>query len=104
MRYGPDDAFWVVTNPTPDSTLGDILFETTLRGLERQFRGGLSIADIPTIFTDRAEAEVEARARMIALKTSAAILRSAPGQALAEARRFELKNAAGKVILEGELL
>jgi hypothetical protein len=103
MRYGPDDAFWVVTNPTHISTLGDILFETTLRGLERQFRGGLSMADNPTIFADRAEALVEARARMIALKTSAAILGSAPGQALAEARRFELKDAAGTVILAGDL-
>jgi len=103
MRYAPDDKFWVVTDPTSASTLVDILFETTLAGLERQFKGGLTIAENPTIFTDRAEAEMEARTRMIALRTSAAILRSAPGQALAEARRFELKDAAGNVILAGDL-
>ena len=103
MRYGPDDAFWVVTDPTPISTLGDILFETSLRGLDRQFHGGLSMADNPTIFTDRAEAEEEARGRMIALRTATAMLRSAPGQALGEARRFELKDEAGNVIFAGEL-
>ena len=103
MRYGPNDPFWVVTDPTRVSTLVDILFETTLAGLERQFRGGLTIAENPTIFTDRAEAEAEARTRMIALQTSAAILRSAPGQALGNARRFELKDAEGNVILAGDL-
>jgi len=55
MRYAPHDKFWVVTDPTPVSTLTDILFETSLAGLERQIRGGLTIADNPTIFTDHAE-------------------------------------------------
>ncbi len=64
MRFGPKDPFWVVTDPTPDSTLGDILFETTLAGLERQFKGGLTMDENPTIFTDREEAEQEARARL----------------------------------------
>ena len=103
MRYGPTDTFWVVTDPTRVSTLADICYETTLSGLEREFRGGLTIAINPTIFTDRAEAEIEARARMIALRTAAAILQSAPSQALGDAKRFELKDAAGNVILAGDL-
>jgi len=103
VRFRPDDPFWVVTDPTPDSTLADICFETTLRSLERQLRGGLTIAENPTIFTDRVEAEAEARVRLVAQKTTTAILRTATGYALDCVLRFELKDAAGKVILEGEL-
>lgn len=33
---------WIVTKPTPHSTLADILFETDLgHGLDAQYRGGL---------------------------------------------------------------
>ena len=42
----------------------DILFETSLAGPERQFKSGLSMHANPTIFTDRDEAESEARARL----------------------------------------
>ena len=41
MRYGPDDKFWVVVDPKPDSTLDDLVFKASLRDLELQFRGGL---------------------------------------------------------------
>ena len=34
MHYGPDDKFWLVIDPTPRRTLWDVLFETSLRGLE----------------------------------------------------------------------
>ena len=64
MRFGPDDPFWVVVDPTKISTFADILFETTIRGLELQFKGGLTAAENPTVFTDKAEAEVEARIRL----------------------------------------
>ena len=38
MRYGPDDRFWVVTDPTPESELVDICFEASLR-VEQRARG-----------------------------------------------------------------
>jgi len=60
MRYGPDDKFWVVVDPTPESEMGDLLFETSLRGLDLQFKGGLTMAQNPTIFTDQQEAKYEA--------------------------------------------
>ena len=59
MRIGPDDKFWVVVDATPESEMGDILFETTLRGLDLQFKGGLSMEQNPTIFTDHQVAEIE---------------------------------------------
>ena len=68
MRFGPNDKFWVVTDPTPISTMADILFETSLAGLDRQFRGGLGIDANPTLFTDRDEAEADARQRLGALR------------------------------------
>jgi len=35
MRYGPNDKFWVVVDPTPDSTIEDILFQASLKDLDR---------------------------------------------------------------------
>lgn len=64
MKIALDDPIWLVTNPTALSTLADILYETTFRGLELQFKGGLTAAENPTIFSDKAEAEVEAGIRL----------------------------------------
>ena len=47
MRYGLDDKLWVVVDPTPQSTLGDILFQASLRDLSLQFKGGLSVDENP---------------------------------------------------------
>jgi len=64
MKYGTDYKFWVVTDPTPHSELIDILFEASLRDLELQFKGGLSADHNPTLFTEKSEAEREARKRL----------------------------------------
>jgi hypothetical protein len=65
MRIDTDTAIWIVSDPMGDGTgKDDILFETTLRGLERQFRGGLTCDENPVIFTDPEEARVYAEARL----------------------------------------
>ena len=65
MRIGPDTRFWIVTDPSSHSTeIEDIFFETTIRGLELQFRGGLTCERHPTLFTERGEAEEDARHRL----------------------------------------
>jgi len=64
MRYGLDDKLWVVVDPTPQSTLGDILFQASLRDLSLQFKGGLSVDENPTLFTDEQEAVVEVHRRL----------------------------------------
>jgi hypothetical protein len=64
MRIGPGDKFWLVTDATPTSELADICFETSIRGLELQFRGGLTMDMNPTIYTSRDEAEKAARKRL----------------------------------------
>ena len=103
MRYGPDGKFWCVTDPRPDSELADICFETSLRSLERQFRGGLTIGDNPTIFSDRAEAENEAHLRMVAMRAADAIKDAAPEQSMRDAARVALLDRDGKVLFESDL-
>ncbi len=98
MRYGPDDAFWLVTDPTARSTLDDVLCETSLRDLELQFRGGLTMDRDPTIFTDRQEAEREAARRLVAARAAAAILRSS-----GQAARVRVEDAGGGVVFGAEL-
>jgi hypothetical protein len=64
MRINTDTTVWIVSDPIGDGTIGDILFETTLRGLEQMFQGGLLCDSNPTIFTERGEAEAYARRRL----------------------------------------
>ena len=64
MRIESTDPFWIVEDPGPDSELADILWQCSLAGLERQFRGGWTAGRRPTLFTDRAEAEADARMRL----------------------------------------
>ena len=64
MKLGPDDKFWVVCDANSESVIEDICFETSLRGLELQFRGGLSIDSNPTIFTSKEEADKAAKKRL----------------------------------------
>ena len=63
MRLRVDDEFWVVINPTPRSGLRDTLFSTTLRGLKRQFDGGLTLEMEPTIYDCEEEAQRDAERR-----------------------------------------
>jgi len=64
MKIGPNDKFYVVTDANSESVIEDICFETSLRGLELQFRGGLSMDCNPTIFTSREDAEKAAKKRL----------------------------------------
>lgn len=52
MNITPTTKFWVVTKPTKDSTLADILFESDLLYLSVQFRGGLAPSDIICIYEE----------------------------------------------------
>lgn len=104
MRYGPEDRFWVVTDPGPRSELADCCFETSLADLHLQFKGGLTMASNPTLFTDRAEATAEAHGRLVARDTACAIAaRVAEGLPLEGAARVQVRDAKGKVLFEADL-
>ena len=49
--------FWVVTRPTIESKLADILFESDLFGFILQEKGGLKISEIVGIYNNHAEAK-----------------------------------------------
>lgn len=111
MRFGPDGRFYVVTDADPHSTLPDVCFETSLRGLELQFRGGLAIDRHPTIFTDRQEAKAEGMARLLARRTSQAIAERATRaigsaanvEALRGAVRVQILGPDGRVVFDADL-
>ena len=57
--------FWVVTKPTKQSVLIDILFNADMKRMELQFKGGLSNKEIIGIFTTRNEAEKVAKMALL---------------------------------------
>lgn len=92
---------WVVTDPEKDSTLADICFEVTLpEGLHRQFLGGLSMRQNPVLFTERAEAEADARVRLVAMQAARAIADGAPRHEMKTAARVTILDPRGKVLLD----
>ena len=104
MRLGPDDSFWVVTDPTWESEEGDCVFETSLRKLDLQFKGGLTMDRNPTIFTDENEARVEAFCRMTAMRASIAIrdrLRS--GEDVDLPLKIEVHGASGEILFRATI-
>jgi hypothetical protein len=101
MRYGPDDKWWVVTDPKPDSTQADILFQASLRSLANQLAGGLTMDEHPTLFTDEREAEIEAYGRLVAMRAAQAIARSPVP--LQDVARIEILDGNGKVLFEADL-
>ncbi|MBU1702313.1 MAG: hypothetical protein KJ970_12020 [Candidatus Eisenbacteria bacterium] len=100
MRIGPNDSIWVVVDAGPESEQDDILFQTTLRGLDLQFKGGLTMDRNPTLFTDRKEAEIEAYGRL----TAQAIANAGIGAKLEEVRYIEILDGDGKLLFEAGCL
>ena len=103
MRYGPQEKFWVVVDPKEHSTLEDIVFQASLKDLELQFKGGLTIEENPTLFTEQQEAEIEAYGRLTAMRATQAIARSGAGSKLQNATRLEIYGADGKLVFETDL-
>jgi len=104
MRFGPDDTLWVVTDPTCESEVGDILFEASPRKLALQFKGGLTMDRNVTLFTERGEAEVEAFGRLTAMRASRAIserLRS--GEDVDLPIRIEVHGARGEILFSATI-
>ena len=54
---GLPQKFWVVTQPSPNSMLGDFCFECDFRRYALQVRGGLDVGSIKGIFAEQKDAE-----------------------------------------------
>jgi len=102
MKIDATTRIWVVTDPTPVSTLPDICFETTLAGLRVQFFGGLNMERRPTLFTTREEAHEDAKNRLLVWKVARQIRidRRLPE---GEVVRVTLHGQDGRVRFEGEV-
>ena len=102
MKIDATTPLWCVTDPTPHSTLPDILFATTLDGLRLQFAGGLSMDDHPAVFTSEEEAVEEAKNRLLVWKIARQI-RIDRRVAADEIVRVTLHGQDGAVLFEGEV-
>ena len=102
MKIDATTPIWVVTDPTPVSTLPDICFETTIDGLRLQFAGGLSMDQRPTLFTSQEEAHEEAKNRLLVWKVARQIRidRRLPE---GEVVRVTLHDRDGRVLFQGEV-
>jgi len=105
MRIGPDTAIFLVTDPaTTESDTTNLVYETTLRGLELQFKGGLTMAQNPTLFTDEKEAKIEAFGRLTAMRAKRAIERQVASGDLREIpKRLVILDREGKLLFEADL-
>jgi hypothetical protein len=89
---------------TPNATDGETAFQASLRDLELQFKGGLTMAQNPTLFTDEKEARMEAFGRLTAMRAKRAIeQQAAEGRIQGLPQRLEILDGAGKVLFEADL-
>ena len=102
MKIDATTRLWCVTDPTPHSTLPDILFATTLDGLRLQFAGGLSMDDHPAVFTTEEEAREEANNRLFVWRIARQI-RVDWRVAEDEVVRVTLPGKDGTVLFKGEV-
>jgi len=68
-----DTLFWVVTDPTPESVIEDVLFKSNLAGLQLQILDGLRIIDRDvTVYAygSQAAATSDAERRLVARDAS----------------------------------
>lgn len=100
-------SFWVVTEPSDISTIGDIVYETDARGLILQAKGGLEPKDIVDVFTTEEEAVALGRrlmGRMGKDKKSRAVstVRGGESRKWADLKRDYLRKRAESAKGDGE--
>lgn len=102
MKFNVHDRFWMVTDPTPVSELGDICFQTSLEDLVLQIKGGLDLKENPTIFTAQDDARLEARKRLLVRSVAKAILEGGLDGSPESVRAVMLQNEEGLPVFEAD--
>ena len=78
--------------------------QASLKDLELMFKGGLTAAEHPTLFTEQREAEIEAYGRVVAMKVARVVAQqAASGKSFEGVDRIEIFDGDGKVLFETEL-
>ena len=104
MKIGTDEKVWLVVDPQPESELGDVCFEASLRSLERQFRGGLTCEENPTLFTDADEAKAEAIVRLQARDAAVEVVRGVQhSEGFKGIDRIQIVDAEGEILYSEEI-
>ena len=102
MRIDAKTTLWVVTDPTPDSTLPDVCFETTVPSLRLQFLGGLDMGRHPVLYDTQDEAVEDAKNRLLVWRVAQQI-RLDRGVPEGEVVRVTLHDRDGKVLYQGDV-
>ena len=101
MRFAADYKFWLVTDPRPESESSDLVTQASLKDLELMFKGGLTTAENPTLFTEKQEAEIEAYGRVVAVRVARVVAQqAASGKSFQGVDRIEILGGDGKVLFE----
>lgn len=102
MRIDSTTRFWVTTEPTAVSVIGDILFQTDLAGLALQVKGGLDLAADVALYDNEEEAREDARRRLL-VRHVADDLRAARGLPVDEVVRVVMHGADGRTLWTREV-
>ena len=102
MRIDERTRLWVATDPTPDSTLPDVCFQTDLAGLRLQFLGGLDMDRHPVLYNTQDEAVEDAKNRLLVWKVARQV-RLDRGVPADEVVKVTLHDRDGHVLFEGEV-
>lgn len=103
MKYQTEDRFWMVIDPEESSEIGDCMFETSIKDLELQFRGGLTCEKHPAIFSEKAEAEIELYGRIVAMRAAQAISRMGAKAGIQAAKRIQVIGPDGAVLFDADI-
>jgi len=103
MKFNVDDKFWLVTEPSPVSELGDICFQTSLADLILQIKGGLELKGNPTIFTVEDDAQLEGRKRLLVRSVVKAVLEGGLDGPPESVRVVTLENEEGLPLFEADV-
>jgi hypothetical protein len=103
MKLNVHDRFWMVTDPTSLSELGDICFETSLADLVLQIKGGLELKENPTIFTAEDDARLEGRKRLLVRSVVKAVLEGGLDGSPESVRSVTLESEEGLPVFEADI-
>ena len=104
MRFSAVDFLGSWLGSTLDATVCGGEYYCKAMGDLPMLHGVSSMDADPTLFTDRAEAEVEAHCRLVAMETAHAIRHlAADGIPLKGARKVQVLGEDGRVLFESDL-
>ena len=102
MKIDQNTRFWVVTDAGPHAELGDVCFETDLRGLGLQVKGGLDLSGNVALYDNQDEAVEDGKNRLLVRRVAERI-RIERHLRADEIVRVTLHGEDGKIIWQGEV-